>query len=758
MLKSVVPLLDERTHGVVQEANRLPTVGPPVLSTFRKARLLEEGQSLKDERDTWLLLDYLHQHQEHQQNHVNQDPESLKEVCPRTLINALLVEVDLDQSPQVDLYKVWIIIRWLQELAKESIDTNCTSLNWSDSFHVHQSSADRNRSREMAVFTLDLLIPGVGDDALTSQQDIQCERVLLKSVWTLLRAGDLKQAIDLLQDKKQFWRAASLRGYHLYSDPRLDHEVGSFDNSDAPPEGNLNGNLWRQVCAAICQKPGLCEFEKAIYGFLSGQVGPVLPLCSTWHDYLWIHMTAYIERMIERHLACQDPASLYLNPLGADFGGPAHSLGSSDREFLTPIQIFEHLASNSDPSIQKQSKTVFARVQTMLMLSQRAALIARLCEWVDDPIEDSCTPILKRFAAHLALLWHKFQPLSDSEHHAIDAYLRPDLLTNPFTDWHTFLLGRYIQHLILTSHIELVAFYTHHLLEPEAQVAAFGSLLCHLTVNRRSEYIPFQECVELASRFDLPLDRIMEFAAHLISEGAPKAYEDLLISDPYLKDVAPLDRLRIEAVQWRFRGDHFSALVHSNTLTREFIREKKPLAARYLLFHVVPRDIALRLSDVPPQSSHTLVEDTIREYTAARNYFDAKIKFQDWREYPEVEKLEAVVDSILDILHTDGGWFHDKHVPFVQDDAFRIRYLQLQDIRAECIPELVFLLVEIYTDKRVSYLKEVLRLADIVADDTQHLYDAFSPQVMQQFLKLITNASLELLRLVSDPDPLGYFC
>lgn len=66
--------------------------------------------------------------------------------------------------------------------------------------------------------------------------------------------------------------------------------------------GNRNRTLWKAVCRSLCSKTSLDEYERALYGALSGDVKSVLAVSTSWEAQLWAHTNARLEAAIDAKL------------------------------------------------------------------------------------------------------------------------------------------------------------------------------------------------------------------------------------------------------------------------------------------------------------------------------------------------------------------------------------------------------------------------------------------------------------------------
>jgi nuclear pore complex protein Nup107 len=49
-------------------------------------------------------------------------------------------------------------------------------------------------------------------------------------------------------------------------------------------------------------KDNLNVYEKAAYGSIAGFIRPVLPVCKSYYDYLWVYFKALYNDLIEKEL------------------------------------------------------------------------------------------------------------------------------------------------------------------------------------------------------------------------------------------------------------------------------------------------------------------------------------------------------------------------------------------------------------------------------------------------------------------------
>lgn len=93
-----------------------------------------------------------------------------------------------------------------------------------------------------------------GSHASVAPEDEAYEQSLLRSLYELVRIGDLEKAVDLCREADMDWRAASLNGAAVWSHAKLDdlnqegHQIAA---------GNLNRRLWKSSASKLANTPSV---------------------------------------------------------------------------------------------------------------------------------------------------------------------------------------------------------------------------------------------------------------------------------------------------------------------------------------------------------------------------------------------------------------------------------------------------------------------------------------------------------------------
>ena len=157
------------------------------------------------------------------------------------------------------------------------------------------------------------LVTQLDPDATTRQgrklqpQDEYFERAIWRGCFEHLRRGSSLQTIrDWCQERTEMWRAISMSGMLLSADDS-DDDVAA----DAEPSALA---LWRRMCFGLARQGGSDDYERAVYGVLSGDILSVEKVARTWDDFLFAHYNALLRTQIDtfilEHCTPGDAANL----------------------------------------------------------------------------------------------------------------------------------------------------------------------------------------------------------------------------------------------------------------------------------------------------------------------------------------------------------------------------------------------------------------------------------------------------------------
>ncbi|KAI0387309.1 nuclear pore protein 84/107 [Hypomontagnella monticulosa] len=176
-----------------------------------------------------------------------------------------------------------------------------------------------------------LMVTQLDPDVATRQnrkllpQDEYFERAIWLGCYELLRRGrSITEIRDWCVERTEVWRAVSMSAMPLSKD-----ETQSQFSCDP-----LSMLLWRRTCFALARQGGTDDFERAVYGILSGDISSVEKVCEDWDDFVFAHYNALLRTQFDAYLmkrSPQDAAATVTQSFPAfnavQFHGEADSVG-----------------------------------------------------------------------------------------------------------------------------------------------------------------------------------------------------------------------------------------------------------------------------------------------------------------------------------------------------------------------------------------------------------------------------------------------
>jgi nuclear pore complex protein Nup107 len=148
------------------------------------------------------------------------------------------------------------------------------------------------------------LVTQLDPDVVTRQnrklqpQDEYFERAIWLGCYELLRRGrGLAEIRDWCVERTEVWRAMSMSAMPLSREP-----------SEGRPSANaLATLLWRRTCFALARQGGADDFERAVYGILSGDIPSVEKVCRSWDDFVFAHYNALLRTQFDSYVMKRSP-------------------------------------------------------------------------------------------------------------------------------------------------------------------------------------------------------------------------------------------------------------------------------------------------------------------------------------------------------------------------------------------------------------------------------------------------------------------
>lgn len=185
------------------------------------------------------------------------------------------------------------------------------------------------------------LVTQLDPDAITRQvrtlenQDLCYERAIWLACWQMIRRGKSWGFIEnWYKERLESWRAAAIQpALHLcYSQTSAGEDWQSH-------------TLWRKVCAVAAKDGGIDDFERAVYGVLSGYLPSAQRVCKTWDDCVYAHYKCFLEEAFEQHLRngirSQHPAQGEENEHAQQFSLSASQRTLSGNQLVEKLKLSE---------------------------------------------------------------------------------------------------------------------------------------------------------------------------------------------------------------------------------------------------------------------------------------------------------------------------------------------------------------------------------------------------------------------------------
>ncbi|KAH7160164.1 nuclear pore protein 84/107 [Dactylonectria estremocensis] len=146
------------------------------------------------------------------------------------------------------------------------------------------------------------LVTQLDPDAATRQgrklepQDEYFERAIWLGCFEHLRRGSNLDVIrEWCQERTEMWRAISTSAMLLPADD----SKGSLASNPASLA------LWRRMCFSLARQGGCDDYERAVYGVLSGDISSVEKVALTWDDFLFANYNALLRTQLDTHILGQ---------------------------------------------------------------------------------------------------------------------------------------------------------------------------------------------------------------------------------------------------------------------------------------------------------------------------------------------------------------------------------------------------------------------------------------------------------------------
>lgn len=593
-------------------------------------------------------------------------------------------------NPQ--LCELWLMIQWIQ---MNFPDVERPQLSGSKWFHTQM---------ENSLESFDSDAP-LRSQVVINASDLKQEDVFYEYVFKLILSGKYKEASQECESTQNWTMKMILAGVNNYFDPVIDKTMYGEDVIEESTHGIKKKALWRSTVHRLSKSEQLNKFERAIYGYISGDLSP-LEVSTSWDMDLLIYLNHIITNEVERHLI--EEGKIPKDDLIVLF--PKNQLSVQDvinAVFAARVEEGEHplctlmaaIITKNIPSIVSSSVTLVRSI----MLGE---------EGTNEIVSES---YLLRVVTHLVI----FLSIMDPE--AIDS------------DDRSKIISTYIWSLKPKQEFELIPLYVSFL--PEVQARDTYSLFL-LDLYQHDQRI---KQLELSRLFGLPLENILKRTVERCFMLTEQHYSNS--QGVALRATDETDLKLMSCVEYFVESRMFIDAIHASTaLYRRFLLNGRTQAAHDFCSRV---SITQLLKQYDVGIAKSLVSGFEREeviqYDSLMKALDA---IHSWNNSPKPTSSYAYVNA-LNIL---ASLLKDTIVSlFAELSTSGYEKELIHELRVLYIPHLIMSLHQIYLSGGVhhhGYVHDALELTNLVASESTKFYTLFqSCDKLNEYLGMVAHCA-----------------
>lgn len=306
----------------------------------------------------------------------------------------------------------------------------------------------------------------------------------------LRRGSSLDTVRDWCQERTEMWRAISMSAMLLSLDDK-DSEVETTPKSLA---------LWRRMCFSLARNGGSDDYERAVYGVLSGDILSVEKIAKTWDDFLFANYNALVRTQLDSYVlgqcSSQESAALTQSFPSFDavqFLGDKHGVEKRLIQSLESRKEIQDQAAEPDKALQAAfvandlSRHLYEQGLVMIGDADKAKHALLLPRSGAEPHELNEDKFFRldqhqglRIAAHVYLLVSTLENMSGKEHSLLDFSPRVRLFGQES------IVAAYTDYLRRAGLQELVPLYCSLLEAPRCYEALSANMILEDNSERRS--------------------------------------------------------------------------------------------------------------------------------------------------------------------------------------------------------------------------------------------------------------------------------
>ncbi|KAF0992143.1 hypothetical protein HZS_3483 [Henneguya salminicola] len=155
--------------------------------------------------------------------------------------------------------------------------------------------------------------------------------------------------------------------------------------------------LWRDSALRLSNDRNANQFERALYGFFCGNIDSILPVCSTYNDFLWSQLLCSVYLSVETEVLKCINSPQTINNIDSNIKNEKFNLG--------------HIFKNAKKLVKEDMTEVlfYKKIQKWIILADPnigAKIKKRVHAWQEN--KD-----MLRFLVHFVLMYKNFVPIDD---------------------------------------------------------------------------------------------------------------------------------------------------------------------------------------------------------------------------------------------------------------------------------------------------------------------------------------------------------
>lgn len=533
------------------------------------------------------------------------------------------------------------------------------------------------------------LVTHLDPDAVTRQgrrlepQDDFFERAIWLGCFQHFRRGSSPQTIrEWCQERTEMWRAISMSALLLSTE-------GKESVADAPPRSLA---LWRRMCLSLARGGGSDDYERAVYGFLSGDIGSVEKVAKTWDDFMFANYNALLQSQMDSFLLGQCPpdvaASLTQSFPAFDAIQFHGNLDSVEKRLVTMLELQKSTMDEAfEPNKALQASLIADDLdchlyeQALVMIEdanreEKSPILPRTLFGKDDLVRKKFFGLEQRhglrIVAHVSVLVTLMRHLEAKE-----AKLASQLSSSHWIQGQESIIAAYTDYLARVNLQELIPLYCSILQPPRRYEVLGWNMIREKDAGKRMtqlklinrvgiDVLKFVETLAKLVFEDLDHDgdkAVAKESFAIIGNGPPTVRHGRGIRPDFFGDddavIARKDEHVIRSLEWLLQVQVAwpEVLRIGVQAYKFFLRKTRLLAVRKLMERVTLDEIVQNLN--VQEAPHVAMLDDIDFWTqqleqSGITSAEPMGVMTDARNYRDLESLAKALDS----LETMGSLMH----------------------------------------------------------------------------------------------------